>query len=480
MTAATAYDAVIVGSGPNGLAAAIALQSSGLSTLLVEGADTAGGGMRSSALTLPGFMHDVCSAIHPLGRASPFFKTLGLERFGLQWIESTSSVAHVLSSNHVVTLERSLDQTVAALGGDGQRYRDLMTPFVESFEKLLPLILAPLRFPEHPFLMARFGLEAVQSMTTLARRFDGHEAPALLAGIAAHAMIPLEEPVTASFALVLALAAHAVGWPVAKGGSQSLADALVAHYEAIGGKLQLGRPVNHVSELPHAHAIVLDVSPKNVLRLAGDRLTRSYVDRLRRFRYGPGVYKVDWALDGPIPWTDPRCTGALTVHLAGPLSELASRIAETHEGRFAKRPFIIVGQPSLVDETRAPKGKQTAWAYCHVPHGSSVDARIAIESEIERYAPGFRDIVLARSSRNAIEMEAHNPNYVGGDINSGVSDWKQLFFRPMAKVDPYATSAENIFLCSSSTPPGGGVHGMCGYWAAQSVLKRRFGQARSR
>ena len=471
------YDAVIVGAGPNGLAAAITLASAGLSTLLVERSEVPGGGMRSSGLTLPGFTHDVCSAVHPLGIGSPFFRTLGLERHGLVWVDSPTPLVHVMDDGTATPLERSLDATAEQLGSDGPAYRRLLEPFVREFEPLIRMILAPLRFPARPLLMARFGLSAIRSMCGLARsRFRGERPGALLAGIAAHAMIPLDSLVTASFALVLATAGHAVGWPIARGGSQAIADALVAKYRSLGGEVVLGQHVTHLSQLPEARAYLFDVAAKHLLTIAGDVLSPRYKRRVARFRYGPGVFKVDWALAGPIPWKDPRCARAVTVHLSGNIGHVAAAEAAVHSGRPAERPFVLLGQPSIVDETRAPAGKHTAWAYCHVPHGSDVDALAAIEAQMERFAPGFRDLVLARSTRNAVEMERYDPNYVGGDINGGLSDLMQLFFRPLLKADPYATSAPNVFICSSSAPPGGGVHGMCGYWAARSALAKRFGK----
>jgi phytoene dehydrogenase-like protein len=469
------YDAVIVGAGPNGLAAAITLARAGLATLIVEAQDAPGGGMRSSPLTVPGFMHDVCSAVHPLGLSSPFFSSLDLARHGLTWIDSPTPLAHVLSDGKAVTLERSLADTAEQLGKDGPGYQRLLRPFVDEFDSLLSMVLGPLRFPSAPALFARFGWVALRSMRGLARaRFCGDQAPALLAGIAAHAMIPLDRLVTSSFALVLATAGHGVGWPIAQGGSQSIANALVSYYLELGGELLLNHRISSLEQLPPARAYLLDVAPKQLSQIAGRHLSERYKRRLGRFRYGPGVYKVDWALHGPIPWKDARCGRAVTVHLSGRLDDIGKAEAAVHAGKLADHPFVLLGQPSIVDPTRAPPGKQTAWAYCHVPHGSTTDALAAIENEIERHAPGFRDQILARATRNAVEIEQHNPNYVGGDINGGLSDLMQLFFRPMLRADPYRTSAPNIFLCSSSTPPGGGVHGMCGYWAARSALRHVF------
>jgi phytoene dehydrogenase-like protein len=351
-----------------------------------------------------------------------------------------------------------------------------MEPFLERTGELFPMLLGPLRFPRSPLLLARFGLVAFRSMMGLARRFRRPEAPALLGGIAAHAMVPLDALASASFGLVLGLAGHAGGWPIARGGSRAITRALVAELRARGGELVLSTPVADLAELPPARAYVLDVTPRQLLAIARDRLPSRYRRRLARFRYGPGVYKMDWALSGPIPWRDPACARAATVHLSGTVADLAAAEAAVHAGRAAARPFVLVVQPTLFDPGRAPPGKHIAWAYTHVPHGAAGDLSAAIEAEIERFAPGFRDLILARSTRTAVELERHNPNYVGGDINGGSSALPQLFFRPVFRLDPYATPARDLFVCSSSTPPGGGVHGMCGLWAARSVLRRLRGR----
>ena len=470
------YDAVIVGAGPNGLAAAVLLVRAGLSTLVVERAEEPGGGARSAALTLPGFVHDVCSTVHPLAFASPFLKRLRLERHGLSPVHSPAPVAHVVDNDRVVTLERSLDETATQLGADARAYRRLLAPFVERFETLSDMILGPVRWPKAPLLLARFGVDALTSLSTLARSaLRTAEARALLAGIAAHAMRPLNEAATSSFALVLAAAGHAVGWPLTRGGSRSITNALVAELEAHGGKLELKREIRALSELPAARAYLLDVTPRQLLAIAQRELPAGYRRRLERFRYGTGVFKIDWALNEPIPWRNSACARAATVHLSGELSEVAASEASVVDGSLAEHPFVLVVQPTLFDTTRAPAGQHIAWAYCHVPAGSTQDVSAKLEAEIARFAPGFRDVVRARATRNSIEMEAYNPNYVGGDINGGSAEWSQLLFRPVFKADPYATPAPNVFLCSSSTPPGGGVHGMCGYFAARSALRRVFG-----
>lgn len=467
------YDVVVVGSGPNGLTAAIVLAQQGLAVCLLEAAQTAGGGTRSSELTVPGFIHDECSAVHPLGIGSPFFKTLALERYGLQWVQSPSPLAHVMTDGSAVLLERSLDETVRGLGVDGPAYHRLLRPFVDEFDPLIEMLLAPLKFPRRPFLMGRFGLKALRSMEGLARStFKEARASAMLAGIAAHAMIPLDQWATASFGLVLAAAGHAVGWPIARGGSQAIANALLAHFKSLGGELVLGQKVIRLDALPTADVTMFDVGPRQLLSIAGDALPASYHRKVNRFRYGPGAYKVDWALNAPIPWKDPACGRAVTVHLAGTMGDIVAAQKAVNQGALPERPFVLLGQPSIVDDTRAPKGMHTVWAYCHVPNGSPIDATKAIEAQIERYAPGFKDCVVARHTRSALALEAHNPNNVGGDINGGLSDLPQLFFRPVLRADPYSTPNPGIFLCSSSTPPGGGVHGMCGYWAARSALNR--------
>jgi phytoene dehydrogenase-like protein len=462
----------VVGSGPNGLAAAVALSRAGLATLVLEAEDTPGGGARTDELTLPGFLHDACSTVHPLGVASPFFRSLKLEHFGLEWIHSPAPLAHVLADGRAVLLERSVKSTAERLGRDGTAYRGLMEVFAERFDELAPMILGGLRVPRSPVLMARFGLTALRSIRRLARsRFKENAAGALLAGIAAHAVLPLDAPATAAFALVLASAGHAVGWPIARGGSGAVARALLDSLREAGGEIATGVRVSDLRDLPSARAFVFDVTPRQLLAIAGDRLSSGYRRSLERFRYGPGVFKMDWALREAIPWRDSECRRAATVHLWGNLEQVARAEALVHQGAVETQPFIILVQPSLFDPSRAPPNQHTAWAYCHVPHGSEGDFSTAIESVIEWFAPGFKDVVLARRSISARQLERYNPNYVGGDIGGGMADLGQLFFRPVVKLDPYATSAPDLFICSSSTPPGGGVHGMCGYWAAQSVLR---------
>ena len=471
-------DAVVVGSGPNGLAAAIALAKAGRGVSLLEGQETVGGGCRSAALTLPGFVHDTCSTVHALALASPFLSRLPLAEHGFEAVHPEAPLAHPLDDGTAVMLERSVDRTASGLGPDADAYRRLMGPLVDDAEALFTDVLAPLRPPRHPLLLSRFGLSAVRSAAGLGRaRFEGERARALLAGCAAHSMLSLRAPVSAAFGLVLALSAHAVGWPVARGGSQRLAEALAAHLRSLGGTVETGRVVESLDELGSQAPVLLDVTPRQLLALAGDRLPDRYRRALARFRYGPGVFKLDWALDGPIPWTAPDAPRAGTVHLGGTLGEIVAGEQAVSDGAHPERPFVLLVQPTLFDGTRAPEGKHTAWAYCHVPNGSSRDMTAAIEAQVERFAPGFRDLIAGRSALDSAEMERRNPNYVGGDINGGLQSLSQLFTRPVARPVPYSTPLRGVYLCSSSTPPGGGVHGMSGYWAARAALRRSYSRS---
>lgn len=472
MTSAS-YDAVVVGSGPNGLAAAITLRQAGCSVLVLEAGKAIGGGLRSRELTLPGFVHDVCAAIHPLARASPFFRSLPLAGHGVTWVEPDAELAHPLDRGRSVMLERSLDVTAAGLGADGSAYTSLLGSLVRKWEPLMAMLLGPLRWPRRPLLLTRFGLSGIRPARALAEgRFAGEEARALFAGLAAHAVLPLERRPTAAFGLVLAVVGHAMGWPLVRGGSQRLADAMASYLGSLGGEIHTSSPVACVDELPASRVVLLDVTPQQVLRLAGHRLSSAYRRQLEGYRYGPGVFKMDWALDAPIPWRAEECGRAATVHLGGSLHEIAAAEQATFNGRHCERPFVILAQPSLFDETRAPPGRQTAWAYCHVPHGSALDVSDRIERQIERFAPGFRDRVLARHVMAPAALEQYNSNYVGGDIGGGTQDLRQLFTRPAVRLTPYATSDRSLFICSSSTPPGGGVHGMSGYFAAQAALRQ--------
>ena len=497
------YDAIVVGAGPNGLAAAVTLARAGRSVLVIEAAATVGGGTRTAELTLPGFRHDICSAVHPLALSSAFFRDLPLDRYGLRWIQPPLPLAHPLDDGTAVVLERSVDATAAGLGRDAGAYRRLMGPLVKRWAAVTEDLLGPLPLPpHHPLALAWFGIEALLPATLLAQLwFRGERARALFGGMAAHSVLPLEWPGSAAYGLILGMAGHAVGWPIAQGGSQAIADALAAWLRDLGGEIVTGQMVTSLDALPPARAVLLDVSPVNLLRIAGDRLPEGYRRRLARYRHGPAAFKLDWALDGPIPWRAAECRRAGTIHLGGTLAEMARSERAAWQGTHPENPYIILAQPSLFDPTRAPAGKHTAWAYCHVPNlhhvpgtsnapgtptdnshvpgtsevpGTSTDEMIErIEAQVERFAPGFRARILARHVMTPADFETYNPNYVGGDIIGGVQDLPQFFARPVLSRTPYSTPARGIYLCSASTPPGGGVHGMCGYHAAQAVLRAK-------
>jgi phytoene dehydrogenase-like protein len=470
------YDAVVVGSGPNGLAAAVVLAEAGRSVLVVEAADRIGGGTRSEELTLPGYVHDVCSTIHALALASPLLRDLPLDRHGLDLVQPDLPLAHPLDGGRAVVLDRSVEATAARLGGrDGRAYRRLMDPLVKGADGLFADALGPARPPRHPVTMATFAAGALRSAAGLAgARFGEDPARALFAGLAAHSTLPLEGPVTAAFGLILGIAAHAVGWPLARGGSQAVADALAAHLRSLGGEIETGRFVRSLDELPSARATLCDVTPRALVAMAGDRLPAGYRRRLTRFRHGAGVFKVDWALDAPIPWAAEEVSAAGTVHLGGTLEEIVAGERSVGRGGHPERPYVLLCQLSPFDSSRAPAGKHTGWAYCHVPSGSRADMTAAIEGQVERFAPGFRDVIAARATMDTAAVQRHGLNYVGGDINGGSQDPLQLFTRPVVAPVPYATPARGLYLCSSSTPPGGGVHGMCGYWAARAALRREW------
>ncbi len=468
------YDAIVVGSGPNGLAAAITLQRAGLSVLLVEAKETIGGGLRSAELTLPGYIHDVCSAIHPMAAGSPFFASLPLHKYGLEFLKPTYAAAHPFDNGDAAILYNTLEETAGNLGHDASRYRKLIGPLVKDFDALTRDILGPLSIPSRPLLLARFGLNALQSATMVGRSFSTERARGLWAGMAAHAILPLDKLATAAIGLVLMSAGNAHGWPLPKGGSVAIANALLAHFTSLGGKVVTSFHVRSLSQLPSAHAVLFDITPRQLLEIAGHTFSSVYKRQLQRYAYGMGVFKVDWALDGPIPFANPLCREAGTVHIGNTLEEIAVSEKLSWQGKHAEKPFVLLAQQSLFDSTRAPAGKHTAWGYCHVPHSSTVDMTDVIEKQIERFAPGFRDRILARNTMNTEQLQWYNANYIGGDINGGAATIDQLFTRPVLRSSPYRTSAKGLYICSSSTPPGGGVHGMSGYHAARRALRDIF------
>ena len=470
------YDAVVVGSGPNGFAAAITLARAGCSVFVCEANATIGGGARSAELTLPGFVHDVCSAIHPLAAGSPFFKALPLERFGLEWIQPEIPLAHPLDDGSAACLHRDVDVTAEQLGDDSGAYRRLMNPLARNWEKLANEFLQPmLHLPRHPIALAQFGIPALCPATLLSKILFKHEpARALFGGIAAHSFLQLESIASSAFGLVLGMAGHAVGWPIPRGGSQAIANALANYLRELGGKVETNHRVENLNDLPKSRAVLLDVSVWGFLRIAHERLPPGYRCRLESFRHGPGIFKIDYALSGPIPWKAEPCRRAGTVHLGGTMHEMAAAERDVARGKIPERPFTLVAQQSLFDEARAPRGQHTLWAYCHVPFGCDIDVSDRIESQIERFAPGFRDCILARHKMGAADFEKSNPNLVGGDINGGAANLMQLIARPILSPAPYRTPLRGVYLCSASTPPGGGVHGMCGYHAAQLALHEIF------
>jgi phytoene dehydrogenase-like protein len=466
-------EAVVVGAGPNGLSAAVELARNGLRVTVYEAHEQIGGGTKTLALTRAGFRHDVCSCVHPMGASSPFFRALPLSAHGLEWVHPDAPLAHPFDDGTAAVLERSTAATGDTLArADATAYRRLMDPLVAHWDELVHDALAPLHVPRHPIVMARFARRGVRSALGLVNAwFRDDRARALFAGIAAHTLEPLDSVPTAAFGLMLAAAGHAVGWPFPRGGSQRIADALAAVLRDHGGHIVTGTPVRSLAELPPAGLTLLDLTPRQVLAIAGDRLPPRYRGALSRYRYGPGVCKVDWALTEPIPWRARECARAGTIHLGGRTNAIAYSARAPWDGRLDRQPFVILAQPTLFDATRAPADHHVAWAYCHVPHGSPADMADDIESQVERFAPGFRDVILQRSVMTAVAMERENPNLVGGDINGGSQNWRQLFFRPKVSVDPYATPVDGLYLCSASTPPGGSVHGMCGYFAARAALR---------
>ena len=466
------YDAVVVGAGPNGLSAAIELARNGRSVCVLEAEDQIGGGARSGELTLPGFVHDLGSAIHPLGFASPFFRSLPLAEHGLEWVHPPAPLAHPFDDGPAVILERSVEETADALGPDAKAYRRLMRGISTDVERIITTLLGKPNLIRHPMALSSSALRASRPARAFAESyFQSEKAKGLFAGNAAHSFLPMEERPSAMFGLVLGALGHAVGWPLPKGGSQKIADALASYLRSLGGGIFTGIRVRSLDDVPRARTVLFDVTPRQLLDIAGEHFTPSYSKALRRYRYGPGVFKMDFALDGKIPWRDEECLRAGTVHLGGTLEEISTGEAAVARGDHPERPFVLLAQQSLFDETRAPDGKHAVWAYCHVPNGSTFDMTGRIEAQIERFAPGFRDRILAKNTMTTIDLESWNANLVGGDINGGLMNLRQFVARPVARANPYSTSAPGLYLCSSSTPPGGAVHGLCGFMAARSALR---------
>jgi phytoene dehydrogenase-like protein len=465
-----------VGSGPNGLAAAIRLALEGLHVKVFEAADTVGGGMRTKELMRQGYRHDICSAIHPMAVSSPFLKKLPLDQYGLQWIHPEFAAAHPLDDGSAAVLTRDLHDTAFRLGKDEKKYKSIVSPIVDHWDGLTRDFLGPLNLlPSQPFRMASFGSKGLQPASCFKRHFKTEQGRALFAGLAAHSMLPLSNMATTAIGLVFFGAAHTGGWPLPRGGSQSIADAMAACLESLGGDIETGFKVTSLDELPASKAILFDLTPFQVLDIAGKRLPQAYINRLKKFRYGSGAFKIDYILKEPVPWKNPDCAKAGTVHVGGTFDEIAASEKEMDRGGHPENPFVLVAQQSMFDATRTPDEKHTLWAYCHVPNSSSVDMTVAIEDQIERFAPGFRDVIDERRTMNTLDLQLYNPNYVGGDINGGRQNLSQLFTRPASAFKPYATPAKGIYICSSSTPPGGGVHGMCGYHAATLALENDFG-----
>jgi len=468
------FDVVVVGSGPNGLAAAITMQQAGLSVLILESKGVVGGGLRSDQVTTAGFTHDICSAIHPLAVASPFFLTLPLREHGLDFINPILAAAHPFDDGRAAILDHAVENTARFLGKDEKHYVNLMRGVVSDWKSVVHDILGPIKYPFNPLAFARFSAKAILPATFLTQRLSTNEGRALFAGMAAHSMLPLNYPATSAIALILLACGHTKGWPIPRGGSQSIANALTSYFKSIGGSVRLNIHVRSLNDVPSCHAVMFDVGPRQLLQIAGHNFSSIYKNQLQRYRYGMGVFKIDWALDGQIPFNAYECRIAGTVHLGGTIGEIAEGERLAWKGKHDEKPFVLLAQQSLFDQSRAPEGKHTAWAYCHVPNGSTVDMTEAIENQVQRFAPGFRDRIIARHTMNTAQLEQYNSNYIGGDINGGAFLLSQMFTRPALRLSPYRTSAKGLYLCSASTPPGGGVHGMCGYYAAKQALKDVF------
>ena len=465
-------DAIVIGSGPNGLAAAVTLARAGRSVIVYEAKETIGGGARSAALTLPGFVHDVCSCVHPMAVSSPFFKELDLEKFGLRWIQPEIALAHPFDDGDAAAVHGPFADNMEQFGDDATRMRRSLGPFVDAWGELAKYVLGGKRFTARPFFMARFGWNSILSADKMASKLSTKKARSVLAGMAGHSVLPLKQAVSGGFGMILWITAYAAGWPFAAGGSQAISDALAGLLKSLGGEIVTGRPVESLRDLPAARAVLCDVTPRQFLKIGGEKISAAERRAFEKFRYSPGSFKIDWALSEPIPWKAPACRRAGTVHVGGTFEEIAASERAAWEGAQAERPFVLLAQPSLFDPLRAPAGKHTAWAYCHVPNGSTFDMRERIEEQIERFAPGFRDCILARSVMFPRDLESHNANLIGGDITGGAVELNQLFLRPTRRL--HSTSVPNTFLCSSSTPPGPGVHGMCGHLAAERALKECF------
>jgi phytoene dehydrogenase-like protein len=471
----TKYDAIVVGSGPNGFAAAITLRRAGLAVLLIEGKEVLGGGVHSAELTLPGFIHDVCSAVYPLGQDSPIFKQLHLEQFGLQYLEPKYAVAHPFDDGSAIAIQSSIEMTAAQFGKDANNYKRIFSSLVNEWPSIRSAFVGPLHVSTYSNAKAKFAYYALSSGVHFAKhQFSTDAAQSVFAGMAAHSMLPLNKLTTSSIAIVLNLLAHINGWPLPKGGSQQITNALEACFKKLGGEIQTGFMVTSLQQLPASKAILLDVTPAQLLSIAGDQFSALYKWQLRRYKYGVGIFKIDWALSQPVPFANTKCRSAATVHIGGSMQEIYNSEEMISKNHHADKPFVLLVQPGAVDTSRAPKGKHTAWAYCHVPNGSQTDMTEAIEKQVERFAPGFRDCILARHVMNTHDMEAYNLNYIGGDINGGAAIVSQLFTRPVLRLSPYRTSAKGVYVCSSSTPPGGGVHGICGYYSSRRALKDLF------